>query len=181
MILFDLFKSFFIVGATGYGGGSALAPLIHREAVEKHDWITDKEFIDIVAIANMLPGASMVEMAAAVGYKKAGVTGATIASFAITLPMMIIFTIFMVMLNNLIPVELLNAITAPILGTVSALMLTLSKKLYIQSTKEIKIPVIILISLISLTLIYFLKVHPSLVISGMIFIVFLSSLKGGKS
>ena len=181
MILTKLFKSFFIVGATGYGEGSALAPLIHREAVEKHEWITDKEFIDIVAIANMLPGASMVEMAAAVGYKKAGVIGAIITSFAITLPMMIVFTIFMVMLNNLIPLELLNAMTAPVLGTVSALMLTLSKKLYLQSTKEIKVPIIVLISLISFVLIYSLKVHPSLVISGMILIVFLSSIKGGKS
>lgn len=180
MILYDLFKSFFIVGATGYGGGSALAPLIHREAVEKHQWIDDKEFIDIVAIANMLPGASMVEMASAVGYKKAGVLGATIASFAITLPIMIVFTVFMVLLNNLIPVELLNAITAPVLGTVSALMLTLTKKLYVQSSKEIKIPVVVLISLISFGLIYFLKIHPSLVISGMILLVFLSSVFGGK-
>jgi len=180
MIIYDVFKSFFIVGATGYGGGSALAPLIHREAVEKHDWITDKEFIDIVAIANMLPGPSMVEMASAVGYKKAGVLGATIASFAITLPIMILFTVFLVMLNNYIPIELLNAMTAPVLGTVSALMLTLTKKLYIQSTKEISIPLIILITTISLVLIYFLKVHPSIVISGMILLVFISSFKGGR-
>lgn len=180
MIIYDLFKSFFIVGATGYGGGSALAPLIHREAVEKHDWVTEEEFIDIVAIANMLPGASMVEMASAVGYKMAGVTGAVVASFAITLPIMLVFTFFMVVLNQVIPTELLNTMTAPVLGTVSALMLTLTKKLYIQSNKQINAGFIILISLISMCLIYFLKIHPSLVISGMIILVFISSIGGKK-
>lgn len=179
MIVYDLFKSFFIIGATGYGGGSALAPLVHREAVEKHQWLTEEEFIDVVAIANMLPGPSMVEMASAVGYKKAGVLGATIASFAITLPIMIVFTLFMVLLNRFIPVELLNAVTAPVLGTVSALMLTLMKKLYIQSAKQITVPLVLLITVMSAGLIYFFKIHPSLVISGMIVIVFISSL-GGK-
>lgn len=180
MIIYDLFKSFFLIGATGYGGGSALAPLVHREAVEKHNWVTEEEFIDIVAIANMLPGPSMVEMASAVGYKKAGVLGATVASFAITLPIMIVFTVFMVLLNRYIPAELLNAITAPVLGTVSALMLTMMKKLYIQSAKQITIPLILLITVFSGGLIYFFKIHPSLVITAMIVLVFISSL-GGKN
>ncbi len=180
MVHVELFKVFFKIGATGYGGGSALAPLIHKETVEERNWITEDEFIDIVAVANMLPGPSMVEMATAVGYKKAGTSGALITSFAITLPIMILFTLFMVALNRFIPAEVLNAITAPVLGTVSALMLTLVKKFYFQSAKQIRIPLILLISLVSLVLIYFLKIHPSLIIVSMFIIVYFSSLKGGN-
>ncbi len=179
MVHFELFKVFLKIGATGYGGGSALAPLIHHETVEVKEWLTEDEFIDIVAIANMLPGPSMVEMATAIGYKMAGIMGALITSLAITLPIMIVFTVFMAALNRFIPIEILNAITAPVLGTVSALMLTLTKKFYLQSAKQISIPLILLISLTSLVLIYFLGIHPSLIIITMLIIIFLVSLKGG--
>jgi chromate transporter len=122
----------------------------------------------------------MVEMATAIGYKKGGYVGALITSVAITLPIMIVFTLFMGALNRFIPAEVLNAITAPVLGTVSALMLTLTKKFFVQSAKQISVPLIILISIVSLVLIYFLGIHPSLIIVAMLLIVTLTSLKGGK-
>ncbi|QVK20783.1 chromate transporter [Mycoplasmatota bacterium] len=178
--LLELFISFLRVGMFGYGGGSAVAPLIHKEAVEKRGWINDDEFIDIVAIANSLPGASMVEMSTAVGYKIKGILGGIVAAFSITLPSMIAFTIVMVFLNDLVSEEVLNAVTVPVLAVVAALMFSLSKKFFIQSKKELSLVVIVLVSIASFLLIYFLGIHPSLVIIAMVAYVFISQVLRGK-
>jgi len=170
--ILEIFISFLKVGMFGYGGGSAVAPLIHKEAVEKRGWIDDDEFIDIVAIANSLPGASMVEMSTAIGYKIKGLLGGIVAAFSITLPSMIAFTIVMIFLNDLITEEVLNAVTVPVLAVVEALMFSLSKKFFLQSKKELSLAIIVLVYLGSFPLIYFIRIHPSLVIVAMVAYVF---------
>ncbi len=170
--ILEIFISFLKVGMFGYGGGSAVAPLIHKEAVEKRGWIDDDEFIDIVAIANSLPGASMVEMSTAIGYKIKGLLGGIVAAFSITLPSMIAFTIVMIFLNDLITEEVLNAVTVPVLAVVAALMFSLSKKFFLQSKKELSLAIIVLVYLGSFPLIYFIRIYPSLVIVAIVAYVF---------
>lgn len=169
--LLKLILSFTKVGCFTFGGGSACAPLIHKEAVEKHKWINEAEFLEIVVIANSLPGPSMVEMATAIGYKIKGYLGAIIASIAITLPMIFVFTLFILFLNNIIPSDVLTSITLPILATIAALMLSLSKRFLKEAIKDIKLISIGLIIAFTFSLIYFLNVHPSLIIVLMILIV----------
>lgn len=169
--LLNLLLSFTKVGCFTFGGGSASAPLIHKEAVEKHKWIDESEFLEIVMIANTLPGPSMVEMATAIGYKTKGYLGAVIASIAITLHMMLAFTVFIVFLNRFISSEFLTSVTLPILATIAALMLSLSKRFLKESIKEIKLIYIGLIIAFTFALIYFFNIHPSLIIILMVIIV----------
>lgn len=175
--LLRLVMSFVRVGMFGFGGGSAVAPLIYKEVVEKYSWLTEEEFIEIVALANTLPGPSMVEMATAVGYKRHKYIGAFLASFAIVFPMMLIFTIVLVGLNEYIPVEILNAVTTPVLATVAAIMFSLSKRFYVSSKKELSFRYFLIISALTFLMIYFLKIHPSIIIITMLIIV---SLRGGR-
>ena len=47
----QLFTTFFKIGLFTFGGGLAMIPLISRETVEKHKWVTDDEILDMIAIA----------------------------------------------------------------------------------------------------------------------------------
>lgn len=55
-LLIKLFISFFKIGAFSFGGGYAMLPLIKEEVIEVHSWLTNAEFIDILAISEMTPG-----------------------------------------------------------------------------------------------------------------------------
>lgn len=75
----DLFWSFFKVGAFTIGGGYAMIPLMQRELVDKHRWLSEEEFLDHVSLSQTMPGVFAVNMASMVGYRLRGVRGAAAA------------------------------------------------------------------------------------------------------
>ena len=85
-VYFELFKTFFRIGAFTFGGGYAMIPLIQRETVQNHSWITDDDILEIIAIAESTPGPISVNAATFVGYRTAGVPGAASATFGLILP-----------------------------------------------------------------------------------------------
>lgn len=93
MIYWQLFIAFVKVGLLGFGGGMAIISLIRGEVLE-HGWMTDQEFVDIVAISQMTPGPIGMNCATYVGYTATGsVWGSLLASFAIVLPSLIIMLV----------------------------------------------------------------------------------------
>lgn len=88
--LFQLFKTFFTIGAFTFGGGYAMIPLIQRETVQKYGWISDDDILEIIAIAESTPGPISVNAATFVGYRTAGVAGAACATFGLILPSFLI-------------------------------------------------------------------------------------------
>ncbi|MBR6830106.1 MAG: chromate transporter [Paludibacteraceae bacterium] len=89
MIYLALFISFFKIGLFGFGGGLAILSLIQME-VESHGWMTQQEFVDIVAVSQVTPGPIGINCATYVGYTTAGIWGSVLATFAIVLPSLII-------------------------------------------------------------------------------------------
>lgn len=89
-LLFKLFMAFFKIGAFTIGGGYAMLPLIQTEVVEKNQWLTPDEFMDILAIAEATPGPVAVNTSTYVGYKKAGLKGGLICTLGCILPSFII-------------------------------------------------------------------------------------------
>lgn len=81
-----LFWTFFKIGAFTFGGGYAMIPLIQREAVEKRGWVTDRDILDIVAVAESTPGPIAINAATFVGYRVAGYPGAACATLGVVLP-----------------------------------------------------------------------------------------------
>jgi len=67
-----------------------MIPLIHCEAVEKQNWITEEEMLDLLAIAQSTPGAMAINSATYVGYKVGGVWGSAAATFGVVLPSLVI-------------------------------------------------------------------------------------------
>lgn len=89
MIYLQLFLSFFKIGLFGFGGGLAILSLIQME-VEQYGWMTQQEFVDIVAVSQVTPGPIGINCATYVGYTTAGIWGSVLATFAIVLPSLII-------------------------------------------------------------------------------------------
>lgn len=84
--LWQLFVTFFKIGAFTFGGGYAMIPLIQKEAVEKQKWITDDDILEIIAIAESTPGPIAINSATFVGYRTCGVLGALCATLGVVLP-----------------------------------------------------------------------------------------------
>lgn len=89
-IYLQLFLSFMKIGAFTFGGGWAMIPLIEREVVDKHKWISREDFIDELAIAQSLPGILAVNMSVLVGNKLRGVRGSLAAAIGTILPSFVI-------------------------------------------------------------------------------------------
>ncbi|MDE5878313.1 MAG: chromate transporter [Muribaculaceae bacterium] len=89
-IYWQLFTSFFKIGAFTFGGGWAMISIIEREIVDKRHWIERDDFLDLLAIAQSLPGILAVNIATAVGDKIKGTRGSVLASLGTILPSFII-------------------------------------------------------------------------------------------
>ncbi len=88
--LWQVFWSFFKIGAFTFGGGYAMIPLIQNEAVEKQHWVTDEDILEVVAIAESTPGPIAINSATFVGYKAAGVLGSMCATLGVVLPSFVV-------------------------------------------------------------------------------------------
>lgn len=71
----ELFSTFFKIGAFTFGGGWAMISIIEREIVDKHHWIEREDFLDLLAISQSLPGILAVNIATSVGDKIRGAKG----------------------------------------------------------------------------------------------------------
>jgi len=89
MLYLSLFLSFFKIGLFGFGGGLAILSLIQME-VERYGWMSQQEFVDIVAVSQVTPGPIGINCATYVGYTVGGFWGSVLATFAIVLPSLII-------------------------------------------------------------------------------------------
>ena len=88
--LWQIFVTFFKIGAFTFGGGYAMIPLIQHEAAEKRKWVTDEDILDIVAIAESTPGPIAINSATFVGYRTCGVMGSFCATLGVVLPSFVI-------------------------------------------------------------------------------------------
>ena len=89
-IYWEGFKTFSRIGMFTIGGGYAMIPLIEADVVDKKQWITREEFIDLVAIAQSCPGIFAVNISIFLGYKLKGVPGSIICATGTILPSFLI-------------------------------------------------------------------------------------------
>lgn len=90
--LVTLFIFFATAGAFVFGSGLAIVPFLYGGVVRDHHWLTDRQFIDAVAVAMITPG-PVVITTGFIGYLVAGFVGACVAAVATFLPCYLI-TIF---------------------------------------------------------------------------------------
>jgi len=133
-----LFISFFKIGLFGFGGGYAMLPLIQREVVELHGWITVSDFTDIVAISQTTPGPIAFNSATYIGYTAVtnagfstgyGVLGSAICTISVSIPSLVLMTLvcafFFKLNNNPWMQSSLNILKLSIIGLIASAALML--------------------------------------------------------
>ncbi len=171
MILLKLFISFLKIGAFSFGGGYAVITFIQKEIIESNAWISAKDFIDIVAIAEMTPGPIAVNASTFVGYKMGGILGSAIATTGVILaPFIITFivAIYFDKFKHLKGVKwVLKGIRPAVLGLIGAACFKIGK-ISFPDGKSIIIGVLIFIG------VYKYKLNPivAIMISGLLGILF---------
>lgn len=103
--LWTLFITFFKIGAFTFGGGYAMIPLVQAEIVDKKGWITEEEFINIIAIAEATPGVIAVNTATFVGYKIQRVKGSLLSTLGVVLPSFVIISVISLFFEQFIALK----------------------------------------------------------------------------
>lgn len=104
----ELFLSFLKIGATTFGGGYAMVPIIKDEVVEKKKWLNNDELLEIIAIAESTPGPIAINTSTFVGYKRGGIFGSVCSTLGCVIPSFIIVFILSFFFNRFINNEIVS-------------------------------------------------------------------------
>lgn len=130
-LLFDMFMTFFKIGAFTIGGGYAMLPLIQREVVQVRKWISEEEFLDMVAIAQSAPGPLAVNISVFVGYRVKGslgilasVLGSTLPSFGIII---LVASVFLGIEKHPAVEQVFSGIRPAVVALIAAPVITMAR------------------------------------------------------
>ena len=82
----ELAGLFLRLGVTAFGGPAAHIAMMRDEVVDRRRWLSDKEFLDLVAATNLIPGPNSTELAIHLGYRRGGLAGLALAGVCFILP-----------------------------------------------------------------------------------------------
>lgn len=133
--LIKLFIFFLKSGALVFGSGFAIIPFLYRGTVNDYHWLTEKEFMDAIAIGMITPGPVLV-IVTFIGFILKGLPGAIISTLAVFLPVYL-FVIFLSPLftkhsSNTNLNKFLKGVTAAVCGSIVASCLILAQKAIID-------------------------------------------------
>ena len=106
-LLLDLFLTFAKIGLFTFGGGYAMISIIENICVERKQWITHEEMMDITVIAESTPGPIAINCATYVGQKQAGLPGSAAATVGVALPSFVIIYLISAVLNRFLEIPLI--------------------------------------------------------------------------
>ena len=145
---FSLFSTFFKIGAFTFGGGWAMISIIEREIVDRHHWIERDEFLDLLAVAQSLPGILAVNIATAVGDRIRGSKGSIVAAAGTILPSFILILIIAIFLtpdiikNNRVVSAVFMGIRPAVVALIIAPVITSAKAAKLK-WKTVWIPLVV--------------------------------------
>lgn len=131
MILLELFLTFFEIGALTFGGGYAMIPFV-REQVLAHNWLTEEELLNMIAVSESTPGPIAVNMATFVGSEQAGILGSAAATLGVVLPSFIIILIISALLKNFLKYNGVKAFLSGVRPAVVSLILGTAATLFLS-------------------------------------------------
>lgn len=95
-ILWQLFKSTFILSASTFGGGFVIVSLMKKKFVEELGWLEESEMLDITAIAQSSPGPIPINASVILGYRMQGILGSIVAILGTSIPPIAIISVISV-------------------------------------------------------------------------------------
>ncbi|MBE6047266.1 MAG: chromate transporter [Clostridium sp.] len=161
--LLKMFVVFFKIGAFTFGGGYAMIPLIEEEIVNKNKWVDKDEFMDMLIVAQSLPGPLALNCSGFIGDRIGGLLGQIMAILGVTIPsfsiILFIAAFFMRFRENYYVNLAFKGISAAVPMLVLVGVVSMAKK--VERNLEN-----ILICVISLFLLVVLNVNPIYVTIG---------------
>jgi chromate transporter len=155
-----LFLFFLKAGAFVFGSGLAIVPFLYGGVVGRFHWLTERQFVDAVAVAMITPG-PVVITAGFIGYLVAGVAGATVAAIAVFVPPYLIVILgapyYRRFAKNLQVKAFVQGVTAAAVGAIAGAAFILGKRSLIDVTT-------ILIAVATFALLHFKKIPEPLLI-----------------
>jgi chromate transporter len=136
--LFDIFWTFVRVGASTFGGGYAMIPVVDKELISKKHWVTMDEVMDYYTIAQITPGIISVNLATFVGYKLRGVIGGIFSTLGVIFPGIVMISIIAAFIANFMDIVWVQHAFAGIRIAVGALILETVWKLVKGVFKNVK-------------------------------------------
>lgn len=128
-----LFVTFMKIGAFTFGGGWAMISIIEREICDKYHWVNKADFLDLLAVAQSMPGILAVNISVSVGDKLKGFKGSLSAAIGTIIPSFLIILIIAVFLtpetikNNEIISKMFMGIRPAVVALIIAPVLTTAK------------------------------------------------------
>ena len=132
-IYLQLFITFFKIGLFTFGGGWAMISIIEREIVERHHWISQEDFIDLLAVAQSMPGILAVNISTVIGDRLRGLRGSLAAALGTILPsfcIILAIAIFLtpdVIKNNAIVARVFKGIRPAVVALIIAPVITTAR------------------------------------------------------
>lgn len=174
MILWELFITFFKIGAFTFGGGYAMIPLIQSEVVS-NGWLTEAQITDFIAVSESTPGPLAVNMSTYVGAEIAGFAGALCATLGVVMPSFIIILIvaksYELFKSNKYVKNAMTGIKPAVIGLIAAAFLSVAVTVFLPDgfcgiSDALRAPelYITLGIFASMTFAAFKKLHPILII-----------------
>lgn len=140
-----------------------MIPILRHEVVVRRQWITEQEFVDLIAIAESTPGPIAINSATYIGYKIGGVAGATLATLAVVLPSFVIMLSVAIILlkfyQHYIVRGILNGIRGAVLGLILSATVIMIRGA-IKSAPVVQIVITFAIAITVFICITFLDVDP---------------------
>lgn len=121
-IYWTSFKTFFRIGMFTLGGGYAMIPIIQNEIVERHKWMSEDEFLDVLAIAQSCPGVFAINISIFIGYKLRKIKGAVCTCLGTALPSFLIILLIAMFFHSFKDNRIVEAIFRGIRPAVVALI-----------------------------------------------------------
>lgn len=125
-------RAFLVLGALGFGGQVALLVLLTRDLVERRGWLTEADITEAFTYTKLLPGSTVVQVVAYLGWKLGGGVGVAVATACFLLPP-VLFMLALAVLYRYVATlagvrAALNGLTASVVGLVAVAAWTLGKK-----------------------------------------------------
>lgn len=155
----ELFMVFSKIGTFTFGGGYAMIPLIRNEVVSKRNWLGDDEFMDMLALAQSMPGPMALNTALFVGNKRLGFKGSLFSGLGVILPSFIIILliamVFVQFKDNPVVERIFKGIRPAVVALIAAPLVMLGKSAKINwKNSWIPVSVALLIWLLGVSPIY---------------------------
>lgn len=164
MIAVKVFFIFFKIGLFAFGGAYSFLPLLEKELVEGLGWLTKDEFLDLLGMIRVTPGALSVKFATYTGYKIAGIPGVLAANLGNLLaPVLIMMLLWLIYQKYKDIPRVKSAFTMIHLAIFSMIIAVAFRLVDLEQLVRFKS---ILVVLVTFALFLYTKIHPAAIIVG---------------